>query len=257
MTTTTPVTTSPLRTPPMTTSLVATVSPVSTASTSRLRPGFQNAARSQESFLSGWEKKCLAWLAARMPAWVHPDHLTLLGFAAMFLAGASYALAAWQPAFLLLVNVWLAVNWFGDSLDGTLARFRNRQRPRYGFYVDHMVDSFGALFLLGGLALSGTMGAGVAFALLVAFLLLSVNTYLATYTLGTFQLSFWKMSPTELRILLAIGNVYAWAHPTVTVFGGRERFFDVAGFAGAVCMAVVLVASVAKNTLALYRLEKL
>jgi phosphatidylglycerophosphate synthase len=223
----------------------------------RALPGFQNAVRRQESFLAGFERRCLAWLAARMPSWVHPDHLTLLGFAAMFLAGASYALATWKPAFLLLVNLWLAVNWFGDSLDGTLARFRNRQRPRYGFYVDHMVDSFGALFLLGGLALSGYMSGWVAFALLVAFLLLSVNTYLATYTLGTFQLSFWRMSPTELRILLALGNTYAWAHPTVTAFGGQERFFDVAGFAGVVCMAVVLVVSVVSNTRALYRLEKL
>ena len=235
---------------PVTTRLVSTIT------MPRALPGFQNAPRSQASFLSGWEKQCLAWLAARMPSRVHPDHLTLLGFAAMFLAGASYALAAWWPPFLLLVNVWLAVNWFGDSLDGTLARFRNRQRPRYGFYVDHMVDSFGALFLLGGLAFSGAMGSGVAFALLVGFLLLSINTYLATYTLGTFQLSFWKMSPTELRILLAIGNTYAWANPTVTLFGGRERFFDVAGFVGVVCMAFVLVVSVVTNTRALYRLEK-
>jgi phosphatidylglycerophosphate synthase len=154
------------------------------------------------------------------------------------------------------VNFWLAVNWFGDSLDGTLARFRNRQRPRYGFYVDHMVDSFGALFLIGGLVLSGNMGPGIAFALLISFLLLSINSYLAAYTLGRFQLSFWKMSPTELRILLAIGNTYIWAHPMVTVFGVRERFFDVAGFVGVVSMAVVLVASVASNTRALYRLEK-
>ncbi|MGH9783649.1 MAG: CDP-alcohol phosphatidyltransferase family protein, partial [Terriglobia bacterium] len=200
--------------------------------------------------------KCLVWLARRMPAWVHPDHLTLLGFAAMFLAGASYALAQWWSPLLLLVNVWLAVNWFGDSLDGTLARVRNRQRPRYGFYVDHMVDSFGALFLIGGLALSGYMGGWVAFSLLIAFYLLSVNTYLATYTLGTFQLSFWKFSPTEMRILLAIGNAYAWTNPTVTLFGAEERFFDVGGSVGVVCMAVVLIASVAKNTLALYRLER-
>jgi phosphatidylglycerophosphate synthase len=222
----------------------------------RTLAGFQDAARQQESLLAGFEKKCLVWLASRMPAWVSSDHLTLLGFAAMFLAGASYALGRWWSPFLLVVNVWLAVNWFGDSLDGTLARFRNRQRPRYGFYVDHMVDSFGALFLIGGLALSGYMGGWVALSLLIAFYLLSVNTYLATYTLGTFQLSFWKFSPTELRILLAVGNAYAWTNPTVTLFGAEERFFDVAGIVGVVCMAVVLIASVTRNTLALYRLEK-
>lgn len=218
--------------------------------------GFQDAARRQESLLAGHERICLHWLAHRMPARINSDHLTLLGFAAMFLAGASYALAGWWSPFLLLANVWLAVNWFGDSLDGTLARVRNRQRPRYGFYVDHVVDSFGALFLVSGLALSGYMSGWVAFALLIGFYLLSINTYLATYTLGTFQLSFCKMSPTEMRILLAIGNTYAWAHPTVTVFGGRERFFDVAGFVGVICMAAVLLISVVRNTLALYLMEK-
>jgi archaetidylinositol phosphate synthase len=233
------------------------MTPASFASSPRKVPGFENAPRCQESLLAGWEKRCLAWLAARMPPGIHPDHLTLLGFAAMFLAGASYALAQWWSPFLLVVNVWLAVNWFGDSLDGTLARFRNRQRPRYGFYVDHMVDSFGALFLIGGLALSGYMSAWVAFSLLIAFLLLSINTYLATYTLGTFQLSFWKMSPTELRILLAIGNAVAWVHPSVTVFGTQERFFDVAGMAGVISMAVVLAVSVGRNTRALYRMERL
>jgi phosphatidylglycerophosphate synthase len=195
-----------------------------------------------------------------MPAWVGPDHLTLLGFGALFLAGASYAAAHWWPPALLLVNVWLAVNWFGDSLDGTLARVRNRQRPRYGFYVDHMVDSFGALFLIGGLALSGYMSERVAAALLVSFLLLSINSYLATYTMGTFRLSFWKFSPTEIRILLALGNAVALARPTVSGFSLLDtpvRFFDVGGAVAVAVMAVVLAVSVAGNTAALYREEKL
>ena len=232
------------------------MSTVNSLSSSQALQGFQNATRLQQSLLAGCERQCLIWLARRMPARVHPDHLTVLGFAAMFLVGASYALARWWPLFLLVANVWLAVNWFGDSLDGTLARVRQRQRPRYGFYVDHMVDSFGALFIVSGLALSGYMAAWVAFALLISFFLLSINVYLATYTLGTFQLSFWKFSPTEMRILLAVGNGVALAHPTVTVFGLRERFFDVAGVVAVVCMAVVLLVSVARNTYALYRLEK-
>ena len=212
--------------------------------------------RIQQSLLASIEKRCLLWLAERMPSWVNSDHLTALGFAAMLLAGATYALASyWSPA-LLLVNLWLAVNWFGDSLDGTLARVRNCPRPRSGFYVDHMVDSFGALFLLGGLALSGYMTPWVAATLLVSFYLLSVNAYLATYSLGTFQLSYWKFSPTELRIFLALGNGAALLWPTVTVFSSRHPFFDVGGIGGAVCMTVVLVVSVARNTVALYRMEK-
>jgi phosphatidylglycerophosphate synthase len=226
----------------------------------RVDLGFREAIRKQESYLAPAERSCLRWLAERMPACVGPDHLTLLGFAALLLAGASYAAArSWPPA-LLLVNVWLAVNWFGDSLDGTLARVRNRQRPRYGFYVDHMVDSFGAFFLIAGLALSGFMSAGVAAALLVSFLLLSINSYLATYTLGTFRLSFWRFSPTEIRILLALGNAVALVKPTVRVFDlfdAPVRFFDVGGIVAVAVMAVVLVVSVAENTLALYRAEKL
>ncbi|MBI2817226.1 MAG: CDP-alcohol phosphatidyltransferase family protein [Acidobacteria bacterium] len=222
-----------------------------------VRVGFRNAERKQESWLAPLERRCLAWLAERMPAAVGPDHLTLLGFAALLMAGVCYAAAEQWPPALLLVNVCLAVNWFGDSLDGTLARHRKRQRPRYGFYVDHMVDSFGALFLIGGLALSGLASERVAAALLVSYFLLSINSYLATYTRGTFQLSFWKFSPTEVRILLAIGNAVALRNPHVTVFGHTLRFFDVGGVIAAAVMAVVLIVSVAQNTRALYREEKI
>ncbi len=218
---------------------------------------FRNAERRQESWLAPSERRCLLWLAGRMPVSIQPDHLTLLGLAALALAGASYALSALWAPLLLVVNLWLAVNWFGDSLDGTLARYRNRQRPRYGFYVDHMADSFWALLLIGGLALSGRVSGLVATALLVLFLLLSINSYLATYTLGTFQLSFWKFGPTELRILLAIGNVFALWRPEISFLGDRQMFFDVAGGIGAIAMAVVLVCSAIMNTTALYRAERL
>jgi archaetidylinositol phosphate synthase len=233
------------------------MSDANTFSSSPISAGFQDAVRVQQSLLATVEKWCLVRMAQRMPAWINPDHLTVLGFAAMFLAGAAYALARWQPASLLLVNVFLAVNWFGDSLDGTLARTRQCQRPRYGFYVDHIVDSFGALFLIGGLACSGYMGWTVAVALLVSFYLLSINAYLATYALGTFRLSYWKFSPTEVRILLSLGNAVALLRPTVHIFGTTQRFFDVAGAAAAVCMAIVLLISVARNTIALYRMERL
>src|SRR5262249_8960642 len=151
---------------------------------------FKDAPRVQESLLAPLESRCLRWLARRMPARVSPDHLTLLGFAAQLLGGVSYALAGRWPICLLVVDVFIAVNWFGDSLDGTLARIRNKQRPRYGFYVDHMTDTFGALFLICGLAISGHVSERVALAMLIAFLMLSVDTYLATYTIRTFRLSF-------------------------------------------------------------------
>src|SRR5579864_3053125 len=145
---------------------------------------FREAKRTQESFLAALEKRSLLWLAARTPFWINSDHLTLLGLVAMAGAGAGYWWSRTNPAGLFVVIACLAVNWFGDSLDGTLARFRNCQRPRYGFYVDHMVDSFGALFLLSGLALSSYMSWSIAVALLISFYLLSVNAYLAAYSLG-------------------------------------------------------------------------
>lgn len=220
---------------------------------SEIKAAFHDAAREQQSFLAPAERRCLHWLATRMPAWVNPDHLTLLGFAAMMAAGACYALARWWPPALLLVNVCLALNWFGDSLDGTLARVRSQLRPRYGFYVDHMADAFGSLFLLGGLAASGYMSERLSAALLVAYCILSINVYLATYALGTFKLSFWKFSPTELRILIAVGNLVALVRPRV--FGARWLFYDVAGVVGICALAVLIVVSVARNTITLYRQE--
>jgi phosphatidylglycerophosphate synthase len=224
-----------------------------TTNAARSLASFRDAERKQESFLAPAERVCLNWLARRTPAAIHPDHLTALGLLAMMLAGGSYALARGWPPALLLVNFWIAVNWLGDSLDGTLARVRNRQRPRYGFYVDHMIDSLGACFLIGGLGVSGYMSGPVAVALLLLFLLLSINSYLATYTIGTFQLSFCKFSPTEIRLLLAVGNTWICFHPRV--LGGRYLLFDIGGVVACAMMAVLLAVSVANNTRFLYRLE--
>lgn len=221
-----------------------------------LNPEFKNADRQQTSLLAPLERVCLNWLARNMPPWVKPDHLTLLGFAAMLIAGASYAIAGWWPPALLVVNLCLALNWFGDSLDGTLARARNKQRPRYGFYVDHIIDAFGIMFTLVGLALSGLMSWNTALGVLVVYFMLSIDVYLATYTIGTFRISFYKFSPTELRILLAIGNFRAMSHPTTRVFGDRHLFFDVGAVVAIALMAVVLVISVTRNTITLYRAEK-
>jgi len=219
---------------------------------------FQPAQRIHRSLTAQAEKTALIWLAQRTPRWINSDHLTGLGILAQLLAGASYALAPWNRYALLLVIFFLALNWLGDSLDGTLARVRNQQRPRYGFYVDHMVDSFGALFLMGGLALSGYMHPALAIALLIAFLLLSIQSYLATYTMSEFHLSFWRFGPTELRILLAIGNVALLRSPIVHLLGhGPYRLFDVAGAIGLAGMAAMLVWVTATNTARLYREEKI
>jgi archaetidylinositol phosphate synthase len=218
---------------------------------------FRNATRIQESITSSVERGALLWLAARMPSCVTSDQLTLLGFVAMILAGACYLLARWHPVGLLLATVCLAINWFGDSLDGTLARVRNRQRPRFGFYVDHMVDSFGALFLMSGLAASTYVDWRIAMAMLVAFLLLSIESYLASYTLGIFRLSFAKFGPTEIRILLALGNVVLWFHPEMRIPGLPYRLLDFGGLVAVAAMGIMVVAAAVWHTRELYRQETL
>jgi len=210
------------------------------------RLGFVDSRRVQQSFLAAPEKRLLTWMAERTPPWINSDHLTLLGFIAQILAGVFYALSRWNRYALLAVIVCLTLNWLGDSLDGTLARVRQQQRPRYGFYVDHMVDSLGALCLMGGLALSGYMHPYIAVALLVAFLLLSIQSYLATYTVGEFHLSFWKFGPTELRLLLAVGNLALLFRPMV--LHARYRLFDVGGAIGLVGMSVMLIFFTVQNT---------
>ncbi len=218
--------------------------------------------RVQESWVASYEKRALLWLAARVPQWIGPDHLTGLGLVAQVGAGACYALAGlnkygWNGYALLGVIACLALNWLGDSLDGTLARARGQLRPRYGFYVDHMVDSFGGVALMGGLALSGYMHPWIAVGLLVAFLMLSIQSYLATYALGEFRLSFWRFGPTELRILLAVGNVALLWKPQTHFLGRDYRLFDVGGAIGLAGMALMVVFFTGQNTVRLYREERI
>jgi archaetidylinositol phosphate synthase len=233
---------------------------MSTQTYTQIKPAtltFSPATRLQESFVAVAEKKTLRWLALRTPRWINSDHLTILGFASQCLAGVCYALARWNRSMLLLGIVFLALNWLGDSLDGTLARVRNCQRPRYGFYVDHIADSFAAFFLMGGLALSGYIHPAIALGMLVAFLMLSIEAYLATYTLGQFQLSYWKFGPTEIRLLLALGNLALLRWPTANLMGVHFRLLDIGGVIGIGGMALILIVSAIQHTRTLYREEKI
>lgn len=218
---------------------------------------FRDAKRVQQAITAPLERKALQWLAARTPPWIGPDHLTALGFAAQFMAGACYALARWNRFALLAVIFFIAVNWLGDSLDGTLARYRNRLRPRYGFYVDHMIDTFGAIFLMSGLAASGYLHWQVAASMLVAFLALSIETYLAAYTLADFRLSHGLFGPTEIRILLAIGNLALLFSPQVHLLGRQVLLFDIGGAMGAAGMLAMTVAACIRHTTQLYNEERL
>lgn len=162
--------------------------------------------RDLRSFTASAEKKALVAMARRLPAWIGPDHLTALGVLSMAGAGLCYRLVAISPLAFLGVNLFLFLNWFGDSLDGTLARVRSRERPRYGFYVDHLVDAFGAIFLLGGLAFSGLVSTYAALGLLIAYLLLQIHIALKAHTTRVFQIAFGGVGGTEARIIVALVN---------------------------------------------------
>jgi len=189
---------------------------------------FTPARRLNYSLTASLEKRILEHLAHHAPRWLTSDQLTLLGLAAQIGAGIFYALARYNRYSLLLVILCLALNWLGDSLDGTLARVRSQQRPRFGFYVDHIVDCFGAVALMSGLACSGFLHWPIAIAMLVAFLLLSAESYLATYTLSCFK-----------------------------VFGHRFLLFDIGGIIASVCMFAAAIALTLRHTAQLYREEPL
>jgi len=218
---------------------------------------FRTARRVNQALTARIEKRVLQWMAERAPSWLTSDQLTLLGFAAQVAAGVCYALSRYDRRALLLVIVCLALNWLGDSMDGTLARVRRQQRPRYGFYVDHMVDIFGSVALMCGLGYSGFLHWQTAIAMLVAFLLLSSESYLATYTLSCFELSQGIFGPTEIRILLIIGNLALLRSPYSTLFGHTMLLFDLGGTIAAVSMFAMAIIVTARHTSELYRQEPL
>ncbi len=202
------------------------------------------------------EKRVLIWIAERLPSSVNSDHLSALGLAAMGAAGLSFALFSVTKWSAIAVVFSLAVNWFGDSLDGTVARVRNQQRPRYGFYVDHVIDVAGTTLLLAGMACSGLMSPLLASLVLAAYLLVSAESYLATHAVGLFRMSFAGVGPTELRIVLAIGALKAAVSPWVSLGGADPvRLFDVGAIVAISGLAGAFVVSSFRNTRALYIAE--
>jgi archaetidylinositol phosphate synthase len=218
-------------------------------------PTRQEAVRVQSSLLAPLEKRCLIWMAERMPRAVNSDHLTALAAVSMLAAGFCY----WHgsAAALIGATVLLAVNWFGDSLDGTLARVRRHERPRYGFYVDHVLDVLCILFIFAGLVLGGHMSPLLGGGFLLAYYLLMIEIALATHAVGTFRISFWKFGPTELRILLAIGTLRLLQSDMVTIAGARYLLFDVGGAVAIVGLVITFIVSAVVNTRTLYRAEPL
>ncbi|HEY1302235.1 MAG TPA: CDP-alcohol phosphatidyltransferase family protein [Vicinamibacterales bacterium] len=212
--------------------------------------------REHRSVLAHLEKRLLIWMATRMPKRVHSDHLTCLALAGMAFAGLGYWLLRWDGRAVWIVVVALAVNWFGDSLDGTLARVRHAERPRYGYYVDHLLDIVGTTMLIVGLACSGHMNPVIALSVLVAYLVVSGEIFLATSTRGVFRMSSFGVGPTELRVLLAIGTILLPGNPQVPLGGfGQMPLFDFGGLVATAGLGLAVAIAVRRNTAALAQLE--
>lgn len=210
--------------------------------------------RQYDSVLAAAEKRALIWIAQRLPRWINSDHLSALGLIAMAGAGASFVIAQSDPvAGASLVVLCLALNWFGDSLDGTVARVRDQQRPRYGYYVDHVIDLAGTAMLFTGLAASGFMSPPIATLVVAAFFLVSAEAYLATHARGVFKMSFIGVGPTELRLVLAAGALALITMPVVDVPAlGPVLLWDLGGIAGVIGLVATFLVTSVVNTHALF-----
>jgi archaetidylinositol phosphate synthase len=213
--------------------------------------------RDNRSVLAAAEKRLLVWIARNLPPSVNSDRLSALALVSMLGAGAAFAFISLSPWFAAVFIVLLVLNWFGDSLDGTVARVRDRQRPRYGFYVDHVIDLTGAAAVMSGMALSGAMTPAIGFALLAVYFIVAAETFLATHSVGVFRMSFAGFGPTELRVVLAAGAMKVASSPTVELMGREFQRLDVGGVVAIVGLAVTFVVSAIRNGAALYRAEPL
>lgn len=166
----------------------------------------EDAKRIQTSVLNALEKKVLIWLAERQPAWVTSDMLTYVGTFGSVLIAAGYILSAWNIQFLWLSSFGFIVNWYGDSLDGTLARVRKTQRPVYGYYIDHTMDVINELLMFAGIGMSGLMHFPIAILVLVVYLMLTVNVSINAHLKKEFRLTYAGMGPTEFRIIMIMIN---------------------------------------------------
>jgi phosphatidylglycerophosphate synthase len=215
-----------------------------------------DAVRIQTSFLNAAEKKILVWLAVRQPKWMTSDILTLIGTAGSLIAAAGYVLSARNISFLWLSSLGFVINWYGDSLDGTLARVRNRQRPVYGYYIDHTVDCISEILIFTGIGLSGLMHFGLAMLILALYLMLTINVSINAHLKKEFKLTYAKMGPTEFRLIaILVNTLFATVKP-LSEFSrtyelcGRDivfKTFDYAGVAVLVILSVIYLVTIFKD----------
>lgn len=203
--------------------------------------------RVHKMLLGPLERPALQWLAAHMPPWAHPDMLMTVGIFGAFLTMVSYALTNVSPAFLWLASLGFVINWFGDSLDGTLARYRKVERPRYGFYVDHIVDSFSQVMVFLGLGLSPYVSFEIAAVACIGYLLMAILSYVNAFVSGEFHVSYARIGPTEMRLLAVIANtvIFFVGNPTLQLAGISTTVFNlVVAVIAAALIAVFIYSSI-------------
>jgi phosphatidylglycerophosphate synthase len=192
------------------------------------------------------ERPALQWMAERMPRWVTPDVLTGIGVVGSLMTFAGYWASSAAAAFLWLASLGLVVNWFGDSLDGTLARYRKIERPKFGFFIDHTVDAISETLIVFGLGLSPYVTFEVAAVALIGYLLMSVLVYVRTYVTGEFRISYGRFGPTEVRLIIIIFNAVLFfvGVQEVTLWFGEVSVYDFAiGGLGVALIMVFLVST--------------
>jgi len=191
-------------------------------------PDIEKHERVHQMLLGPLERPALQWLSARLPLWMTPDVLTLIGIFGSIATFAGYWAATVDKNFLWLASLGFVINWFGDSLDGTVARYRKIERPKYGYFVDHTVDSFSMVLVFTGLGLSPYVRLDIASLALVGYLLMSVLTYVEAYVSGKFQLSYAKIGPTEMRLIAVMANIliYFLGNPVVDLSFASLTVFD-------------------------------
>ncbi len=213
--------------------------------------------REPKYLLRPFEAYVLPRLAALLPRWVLPDHMTVVGIVSALAIGVCYAFSGQSPNYLWAANVLWIVNWVGDSLDGTLARVRRIERPRYGYYLDHIVDMFAAAFVCIGLGLSPYLLLSVALAILLGFYLMSINVYLETFVMGGFQFGYDYIGPTEVRVVLILaGSALALGfEPVIELKNVPLGTLDLLGLLGVLAMILLLGRRIVRNLRHLARLE--
>lgn len=199
----------------------------------------QSLSRIQQNWLAAKERRLLNWLCARMPAWVTPDVLTTTGMVGAVMIFAGYVASNAAPQWLLIAILGYVVQWFGDSMDGSLARFRKIERPSYGYFIDHSCDGLATLLILAGIGLSPFVTMDVALIALAGYLLLSIHAFLSARVLGEFKLSYLSAGPTELRIMLIALTIMMMALGSGPGLFGSWSGFDL--FVGSVGSILILL----------------